>query len=905
MATPYMRALLYLASALYPSRPDREFDQDWYFAKHPDVAAQFTDGWAHFVQYGDLEGRAPNPSFDPSHYARTHLGLEEPRPYRRYINAGRRHGLLPAPGSFSAEESRVRMQNALRGVKRPIILVGNDAQRAGAPLLLLELAMRLKAQGLSPVFILKRGGPIIGAFLALGPAVILDEGWDASGLGHAIPSDAPVIGNTGWSAPIIEKLGRTQTSTLLVHEMPDYLVEQDLLDSVSETKRVIVGLPRLRDELSARLPDRPVDVILGALRPPAHLPGGRARTARFIRRSAGRRGPVFLGAGFADARKGFDLFLDAAWAISATTPNAIFVWLGDLSVWARRLAEDSTARGLVLLTPGFRTDAADWYANADVYVLTSRQDPGPTTVMDAANVGVPFVGYAADIGLRGLDEILHGVGVFVEDRDTLAATAVAFATTDTPAARRRRRAHVRKLSSFDRYSDEVLAATQDVTPATLPRRTTLGRALRLAREQARVSVAMSRLISRVGTVGGLLPFARQAIFRPEDRSTRPRGRIPATVAIAQSGAIPASALSDREAVAAIGDADAEWLSSAALLRSLTVPVGLHVVRERGRSVWPLVIALQRATKHVLTVDQYDVAGPPHWVLQGEPPPPARAADGTSSPPPVGYPLAPHGPVRLARPIGVFIHAYYLDLLPPLIDRLRHIDHPAHLYVSTDSESKAAAIRELVPDATVRVFVNRGRDIYPKIYGFADAHRDHDVVLHLHTKQSPHNEDLALWNEHILDRLLPSTVGVNAILALFESIDSLGMAGPTLPPLFGVSAWWGPNRPIADLIAWDSGWPELPDNAGLRFPAGSMFWARSAALVPVQNLAAPPEAFISGLGSVDGTLAHAIERLIGVSCGVAGLGQLFLDTPEASRWSRRPLTTEDVADLLRGRWGGEH
>jgi len=897
---PSSRLRRYIASTLYPSRADADFDEEWYFANHPDVVGEFTDGWVHFVEHGDAERRAPSAFFDPTYYSRTHLGLEESRPFRHYITVGRRQGLLPAAKKFSREASHDRLAGMLGPLSRPIILAGNDAQRAGAPLVLLEIATRLRSRGLSPVFLLKRGGPIIGAFRALGPTLILDEGWDLGGIGSAIPTGVPIVGNTGWSAPIIEGLGRASTSTVLVHEMPDYLAEHDLLESVSRVGHIVVGLPRVGKELAARIGEDRISLVLGALRAPARAPGGKAKVARTIRRVAESGSPVFLGAGYADARKGFDLFLDAAWAISAQLPGAAFVWLGDLSQWADRLAQDSVARGLPLITPGFQPNAADWYENATVYILTSRQDPGPTTVLDAALVGVPFVGYATDLGIRDLDSVIEGIGEFVSDRDALVSKAINLAEHDTEDLRRQRRVKLGRLSSFERYTDEIVDLLSASAPVTLPRRSILRRRVSIQWSHAQLALARSRLISKVGRVRDLFPFATRTVVRPEYIRRKLRGRLRPRVVVSRGGPLPDSALQTPADVSSVRGASTVWLSSAELLPSLTVPFDLHVIREGGRPDWELVAAAQRSTRQMRSVTHHEAGNPPRWATLLKSPPRSGKLDGTNSPPPVGYPLARRGPVRLARPIGVFAHVYYLDLLDQLIERLDYIDHAVQLYVSTDDETKAERIRALLPDAIVKVFPNRGRDIYPKVFGFAQEHRNHDVVLHVHTKRSPHDQGLAQWNQHILDRLLPSPEGVNAILDLFSTIETLGMVSPTLPSFWSNSAWWGSNRPLAEILVRDAGWPELPSNAQLRFPAGSMFWARSEALVPVQSLAVPADVFLPGVGSADGTIAHVVERLLGVSCEVAGLKQFFVDTPLASGWSRRALSTEDVAALVQGR-----
>ncbi|MDN3711609.1 rhamnan synthesis F family protein [Paracoccus cavernae] len=238
---------------------------------------------------------------------------------------------------------------------------------------------------------------------------------------------------------------------------------------------------------------------------------------------------------------------------------------------------------------------------------------------------------------------------------------------------------------------------------------------------------------------------------------------------------------------------------------------------------------------------------------------------------VSLPLRPRKVVpELKRPIGVFLHLYYDGLAPVFAERLGNIPVPFQLYVSTDADEKAERIRESLPDAEIRVIPNRGRDIWPKLYGFADAKLRHDLVLHLHGKRSVHSDQLDEWLAHILDCLLGSPGEIRRILSFFQLIPRLGMVAPvTFKAVLG-AAHWGSNRDIARELARRMALPgALPDNNSLRFPVGSMFWARTAALQPLLDLNLPQAAFPPEAGQVDGTLAHAIERMLGVTCQSLG------------------------------------
>ncbi len=77
-----------------------------------------------------------------------------------------------------------------------------------------------------------------------------------------------------------------------------------------------------------------------------------------------------------------------------------------------------------------------------------------------------------------------------------------------------------------------------------------------------------------------------------------------------------------------------------------------------------------------------------------------------------------------------------------------------------------------------------------------------------------------------------------------------------------------NRPRVEELARKGGRAFDPDV--LWFPAGSMFWARPEVLLPLADLGLTAEDFGPETGAIDGTLAHAVERYLGVLAASDGL-----------------------------------
>jgi lipopolysaccharide biosynthesis protein len=101
---------------------------------------------------------------------------------------------------------------------------------------------------------------------------------------------------------------------------------------------------------------------------------------------------------------------------------------------------------------------------------------------------------------------------------------------------------------------------------------------------------------------------------------------------------------------------------------------------------------------------------------------------------------------------------------------------------------------------------------------------------------------------------------------FRRNPGLGLVavGSHFPPL---EHSWGGNEGNVRALAARLGIANI-DTASAQFPAGTMFWARLRALDDLLDATLPETEFEPETGQIDGTLAHAVERLIGV-CVQAG------------------------------------
>lgn len=250
-----------------------------------------------------------------------------------------------------------------------------------------------------------------------------------------------------------------------------------------------------------------------------------------------------------------------------------------------------------------------------------------------------------------------------------------------------------------------------------------------------------------------------------------------------------------------------------------------------------------------------------------------------------------------------VHAFYPELVPQIRSYLEKVPGQLDVYISTTSDEKRRLIQAAMQGfgsgtVEVRVFENRGRDIAPKLVGFADIYAKYDVALSLHTKKSPHGgEMLAPWRDYLYDHLLGSPEIIASIFELLKQ-DRIGMVFPQhFFPLRNHLAW-GPNFEPTKALLKTLGVQIEPD-VYLECPSGSMFWCRTDALRPLLSLHLGFESFPDEEGQIDGTLAHAIERAFLYSIEGAGYKWAKVVLPSAYPLLSTILPVHDIADIELG------
>lgn len=231
--------------------------------------------------------------------------------------------------------------------------------------------------------------------------------------------------------------------------------------------------------------------------------------------------------------------------------------------------------------------------------------------------------------------------------------------------------------------------------------------------------------------------------------------------------------------------------------------------------------------------------------------------------------------------AVYIHAFYLEELLILINQLVLTDETIDLWITTDTEEKCLAIKEMIrkawaprqtPQLQVLVVSNRGRNVVPLLETVLPMLGRYGAVLHLHTKRHANEPERGkLWFNDLKQCLMGEQGELHNILKSFSHNPELGVVVPRPAEVIRPYCYWGDNFQIAQGLCESIHCPQkLSWAMPLIFPAGMMFWFRPAALQPLatmldQLLDLPAEPL-----PTDGTSLHALERLVLHSCELAGL-----------------------------------
>lgn len=249
----------------------------------------------------------------------------------------------------------------------------------------------------------------------------------------------------------------------------------------------------------------------------------------------------------------------------------------------------------------------------------------------------------------------------------------------------------------------------------------------------------------------------------------------------------------------------------------------------------------------------------HFIFHG------RAA-GVETRPPNSITLTPAPDWQPSLRIAIHLHLFYPEMAELFAALLERVRFDFSLFVSVCSEADANFATRIFSrrlsarNVTIRRVPNRGRDIAPFLLAFPEIWDCHDVVLHLHSKKSPHTDFGDKWCDWLLAHLLGDPAISLAALKHIEERPDIAILFPDNYHAIKQFAGWADNEARICELLDKLGAPVANLPRYCHFAAGSMAWFRVSAF----NRAARTltiDDFEEEEGQVEGTLAHALERAL--------------------------------------------
>lgn len=229
-----------------------------------------------------------------------------------------------------------------------------------------------------------------------------------------------------------------------------------------------------------------------------------------------------------------------------------------------------------------------------------------------------------------------------------------------------------------------------------------------------------------------------------------------------------------------------------------------------------------------------------------------------------------------KSVVFLVHIHYDEQADHALDFVSALPSDAQVIVTTTSRTlaetaQAAQSKGVHKLALVR---NRGRNFGPLLDALSEL-EDWEYLVHLHTKRSVDAPGAfgKRWNSALWQELGSPERAMKAVNMLHQN----PRVGIVYPDVSHVVSWlnfnWNENEvPARKLLeSMSLTFPKGP----VAFPAGGMFAVKKAAILPLLALNLRSSDMPDEPIPVDGTILHALERLVGVVPTIGGYDHLVM------------------------------
>ena len=227
---------------------------------------------------------------------------------------------------------------------------------------------------------------------------------------------------------------------------------------------------------------------------------------------------------------------------------------------------------------------------------------------------------------------------------------------------------------------------------------------------------------------------------------------------------------------------------------------------------------------------------------------------------------------------IVLHIFYEDFVEKFFTYLTSVPFNFSLYITTPNPKivelaeKRYSELDNVVDLQIRICPNRGRNFAPMLVEFSKQIMEHDILIHLHSKKSLYTgKEQKDWANYLIKGLIQDPEVTSKIASAFFRFNEWGLC---YPKAFWTIPWWAHHwlknysagKKLSNLIDVEI------NSKFVKYPVGGMFWARTKAISQLLDFDWHYDYFPEEMGQTDGTLHHAIERILGLLAERNGYSQ---------------------------------
>lgn len=242
-------------------------------------------------------------------------------------------------------------------------------------------------------------------------------------------------------------------------------------------------------------------------------------------------------------------------------------------------------------------------------------------------------------------------------------------------------------------------------------------------------------------------------------------------------------------------------------------------------------------------------------------------------------------------VAIVVNLYYIDTVHKYMKYINCISNDIDIFIFSSKEEVLKEVKRLKQRELYLISKNnRGRDISALLVSFKEYYPKYKYICFLHDKKYNHEQwenDSKIWEDNLWKNMINSNEYINNILQIFNNNEQIGLLVPPEPIGEYYNAWY------ADT--WYNNFENVKNLGKILnlkcdiskekrcITLGTVFWAKGISLKRLFDREWTYEDFPNEPMAIDGTLNHAIERIIGYVAQDAGYDTGTVMNKDYAEW----------------------